>query len=280
MTYSAREQSVAAGAPIEFFRWSRGSGETAETWLHVASDRNRTFNGELYTATPALQRSNLEQSGEAGTMQSEVTLPGDVVIAAEFRGSQSPAPVLLTIYRTHEGLDDAEAKPIYTGEVSSAEFEASTLKLTHMRTEARWGEGLVRIHCERTCPFMLFGTLCGADPDAVTFSARIATISEDLTVLTVEEQDAPPGSTHLDAGSGYYARGSATRFGHRAFVTKQDGDELTLQTPVKDAAEGDIITLTAGCNRRSDDCEDVHNNLDRFGGFELIPDRSPWKGVR
>lgn len=278
MTYDDRERSVVGSEPVEFYRFSRGSGDTEETWLHVNAPNTLTLNGEAYTPTPGLTRSSISQSSEDSSMQVEVTLPRDVCIAAEFSGSRSPAPILLVIYRAQRGLADSEAKPIYTGEAGGPLFEGSTLTLTCKREESRWGQNLGRVHCQRGCPFMLFEGLCGADPDPVTFTARITAINAALDVLTIEETDAPAGSTHLDVGSDYYLAGVVDRFGRKGFVVKQVADELTLQTPMLDAVVGDFVRVTAGCDRQPTGCN-KHNNIERYGGFILIPVRNPWEGV-
>jgi uncharacterized phage protein (TIGR02218 family) len=280
VTFDARERSVAESEPIEFYRFSRGSGDTEETWLHVNGTETLTLNGETYDPTPGLTRSAISQSPEDSSMQVTVTLPRDVCVATEYRGSRSIAPIMLVVWRAQRGLDDSEAKPIYTGETGSPVFEGSTLTLTCKREESRWSERLGRVRCQRACPHMLFDQFCGADPDAVTFSAKITAINDTLDVITVEEQDAPPGSDHLDAGSHYYNSGTVKRAGRHVFVIAQDEGELKLQTPLLDAVEGDIVRLTAGCNRQASDCADIHSNIERFGGFELIPDRNPWRGVR
>jgi hypothetical protein len=280
VTFDARERSVAASEPVEFYRFSRGTGDTEETWLHVNGTEELTLNGELYSPTPGLKRTAISQTAEDSSMQTEVTLPRDVCLAGEYRGSRSPAPIMLVIWRAQRGLDDSEAKPIYTGETGAPVFEGSTLTLTCRREESRWSERLGRVRCQRACPHMLFDAFCGADPDAVTFTAKITAINDALDVLTVEEQDAPPGSEHLAAESQYFQTGSVTRNGRKVFIASQVADEITLLTPLLDAAEGDTIKLTAGCNRQPGDCADIHNNIERYGGFPLIPDRNPWKGVR
>jgi hypothetical protein len=278
-TYATRETSVADGAPIEFYRFVRGSGDTEELWLHVDAPDTQALNSEAYTPTPGLARTRLAQSGEESSMQVTVTLPRDVCLADEFRGSRSPAPIRLTIYRTHRGLDDSEAKQIFVGEASGATFEGSTLTVTCRREESTWGRSVPRIPCQRLCPHVLYDPFCGADPDAVTCTARILTITAALDVLTVEELDAPPGSTHLAAEATYYRAGVVDRFGRKAFIIQQDADALTLQTPLLDAVVGDLVSLTAGCNRQPSDCAGVHDNIGRYGGYPLIPDRNPWKGV-
>jgi hypothetical protein len=279
-TFDDRERSAADSEPRELFRFSRGSGDTEETWLHVNGTEPVTFNGETYDPTPGLRRGPIGQSQEDSSMQVEVSLPRHVCVAAEYIGGRSIAPINLTIYRQQIGLDDSEAKPIYDGETSSPVFEGSELTITCKRGESRFSERLGRVRCQQQCPWLLFDVFCGADPDRVTFNAKITDISDDLTVITVEEQDAPPGSDHLGSGSHYYQSGTVTFKGRKVSVISQDEDELTLQTPLVGAEDADIVGLIAGCDRTTTDCEDIHDNIERFGGFPLIPDRNPWKGVR
>ncbi len=279
MTYDARERSVSDSEPVEYFEFTRTTGAVVETWRHVTASENLLFDGELWGALPGLARSDIQQNGEASSMQVTVTLPRETCVADELRGHANTAPIILRILRGQRGLADAEAKSIFRGQVTAPVFEGSVVTLTCQSEESAWSDALCRILYQRQCPHMLYDALCGADPVPRTFAGVITALSADFLDVTVDELDAPPSSTHLDAASIYYQAGSL-RFGtDRFFVTQQAGHVLTLQTPLVGAAVDDVLQLTAGCDRTPDGCQNVHDNLPRFGGFVLIPERNPLQGL-
>jgi hypothetical protein len=74
-----------------------------------------------------------------------------------------------------------------------------------------------------------------------------------------------------------YRAGVLVHEGIRYFIVRQSFNTLYLQTPLPaTAAVEDEITLIAGCNRTMADCHSLHNNLPRFGGFPIMPERDPW----
>jgi hypothetical protein len=124
---------------------------------------------------------------------------------------------------------------------------------------------------------MLYDSFCGADPSRVTFNVRITAISADAETITVDELDSL--TDHLGSDSTFYVAGFIRREGRHYFITGQAGHVLTLQTPMTGAAVDDWFPATAGCNRQTSDCTAVHDNIERFGGFPLIPVVSPWAGL-
>lgn len=276
-TYGDRELSVNASEPIELYRFIRDNGEDTESWFYVNADQNVSWNGDVYSACPGLHRSNIQQSGENTTMTVTIDVPRTACVTDELRGTLAPSPIELSIIRIQRGLADIENATIFNGEVSSSNFHDSVCTITGTSEESAWSDGLTRVYCQRTCPHMLYDGFCGADPAPVTFNVQVTDISDDLLTITIVELDSP--TDHLGSDSQFYARGFVTRDGRAVFVAGQASNVLTLRTPLVDGAVNDIFPATAGCNRLQSDCDTVHDNLDRFGGFPLIPVISPWAGL-
>jgi hypothetical protein len=123
---------------------------------------------------------------------------------------------------------------------------------------------------------MLYDALCGADPAVATFAGTITALSADGLTVTVDETAVLVD--HLVGGSTYYQSGCIIAGVDQAFVTKQAGHVLTLQTPLEGAAVGDLVELLGGCDRTSVGCT-AHGNIARFGGFAKIQVINPWAGL-
>ncbi len=278
-TYRDREASVADSEPVELYEFTReDSVEGASSWRYANGESAIVFQGLIYSATPGIHRSNIQQTGETTSMQATVTIPRTACVTDALSGPRSPAPIKLTIYRWQRGLDsDTEFAVLYRGEIAGSVFAGSLVELTCQAEESSWSDGLTRVYTQRMCPHMLYDTFCGADAAARTVALKLLTISDDLLTITVEEQDVD--ESHVGMDSHYYVNGYITFMGREVFVTAQDTNTLTLQTPLVDIEADDLFTGTAGCNRTQEDCDTIHDNVDRFGGFPLMPDRSPWLGV-
>lgn len=273
-SYADRENSVNASAPIELFRFVRNDGEDIEQWLYANADVNVSWNGDVYSACPGIHRSNIQQSGEDTTMTVTVDVPRTACVTDEISGEVAPSPIELTIVRIQRGLSDTESATIFNGEISAATFHDSVCTITGTSEESAWSDGLTRAFCERTCTNMLFDGFCNADKTRVTFNVQITAISADLKTITIIELDSP--TDHLGIGSHFYRNGFVDRSGRYVFVTEQAENVLTLQTALSNAAVGDIFPATGGCDHTPTDCDGVHDNIDRFFGFPLIPIVSPW----
>jgi hypothetical protein len=274
-TYEDRERSVADSEPLELYKFTRTTGAVVEAWLYANCESDVVFNSETYTGTAGLHRGDIQQNGEDTTMQVDVDIPRICCVTDELRGTLSPSPIHMTIYRWQRGLADGESATLFNGEIASALFEGSFCKIVGTSEEAAWSDSTGRVFCQRTCPHMLFDAFCGADASRVTFSGTITDISVDLLTITVVENDSP--DDHVGSGSTFYNAGVVNFLGRKVFVVQQVDDVLTLQTPLLGAVVGDSVQLIAGCNRHTTDCLDVHDNIERFGGFALMPDRSPWQ---
>lgn len=275
-TYADRELSRADSQPVECFKFTRVRGDITDVWLYTNDQVPRRFKDELYAACAGIHRGAIEQHAEDRSMQIELTIPRTLCLADELKGRVSPAPILVTVWRLQRGLSDDEAKPIYHGECSNPVYEGSLVTITCLSEESAWSQTLGRVFAQRTCPHMLFDDFCGAVRKRVTFTGKITALSDDLMTMTVTESSPVD---HLASDSHYYVAGFVNAGGRYVFVTGQAGAALTLQTPAVDAIVGDTIQLTAGCDRSQADCLNVHDNIDRFGGFPLMPTRSPWTRV-
>ena len=276
-TYADRERSIADSEPIEFYDFTRVTGDVTERWGHVTSQTNLSLNGALYGALPGLLRSEIQQTGEASSMQVTITMPRNTCVAEELIGRKSPSPIRVTITRAQRGLADSEAKTIFSGEITDPVFEGSTATLTCMSEESAQSDTLGRTYYQRTCPYMLYGSLCGADPTLATWPGKVTAISADGFTVTVDEVGSP--ADHLGGGSHYYQSGWIQLPGAPpAFVTQQNGHDLVIQTAISGLVINDVLVMRAGCDHTPVGCVS-HSNIARFGGFILIPLRDPWAGV-
>jgi hypothetical protein len=295
-TYAERELSRQGSEPIELYRFTRFIPPTyagdapppPETWTYANADIAVTYDAEIYTPLPGIHRGDIQQNGEEMSMTVEVDIPIRVggCITDEFVGTSSPFPIRMQIIRWQRGLADAEVVMLFNGEVSGSYFEESAAHLSGTSEEAAWGNALGRTYCQRTCPHMLYDSFCRADLDAVQKLFFAIIINEDRLTLQVREWPDTDITGYIAAGSQMLVGGMVRAFSQSFLIVKQVDDVLTLQTTLPAAVLFDThgsdtpLTISPGCNRQVTDCDSVFHNLERFGGFPLLPERSPWEGLR
>lgn len=261
MTYSAREASVADGAPVEFFRFARG----ADRWTLAASEDAVVHEGETY-APAAITRGPLRLPIELQAAGLEITLPVDVDPAGVFLAG--PAGVMtVTVYRRHRG--DAETRAIFKGRIAQAAYQgALTCRLACESLVTALQRAGLRRHYGRGCPHALYGPGCFANQELYRVDGVLAAAGP--TALTASAFAAQP--------NGWWVGGKVRVGEQMAFIVAHTGTVVTLLSPLPGAQAGLSFTAYPGCDRTPGTCAAKFNNLHNYGGFPYIPAKNPFGG--
>jgi len=126
----------------------------------------------------------------------------------------------------------------------------------------------------RTCRFNLGDDNCQAVP-ASSSSVVVAGMADGEAKRIIRATTASLGTQADDFwNSGKVEFTSGANNGLKGEIKDyvDTNREIVLQLPMKFRVEiGDQFTITQGCNKTAQQCEDVHSNLDNFGGFQFIP---------
>jgi len=268
MSYDARETSAALGAPIEYLQFERNG----TYWRYTSAESDQTFNSNVYLAMAGIERGPIEQTEEDASMQLTIALPRIAAIAAEFVGNLSPFVMSVTLWRNHRNEAAGEAKVIWMGEVVGITFRDSKVNLLCSTEETALAGQLGRLTFSRTCPNMLYDTLCGVVAATHTFSATVTVVADSGRTITVTDP-ADLGST-----PSHYASGVLFNLTDVSFIISEGAAGVfTLQTPLPNLVVGGTVSLRRGCNRTASVCNSLFANLPRFQGYAKIPLRNTWK---
>lgn len=259
MTYDAREKSGYGGAPVELYRFICG----ARTWAYTSADVAQSHLG-LSFVPEAIARGEIDASDEDSQGVLEITVPRTNEVAALFLPDLPPSPVLLEIYRLHRG--DAEVVLFWSGEIGSAEFAGSRVRLAGAPVSRVLRKQLPPNSFQAQCNWALFSTQCGLDRFAYRQAATITAIS-GYTIT------AAAFGTHPD---GYFRAGWVEiASGEKHWVTEHVGSVLTLMTPFRSLVVGDAVDAYPGCDRTIAACK-AYSNLARYLGFPFVPTKNPF----
>lgn len=110
----------------------------------------------------------------------------------------------------------------------------------------------------RTCPYVLGDSNCGVTLASHTISRTISAISNNtITVNSTLTSD-------FNLGRVVYSSGKEQH------VFSVSGTTITLWEPTLGSVS-DTISVIKGCDKIRQTCKSRFSNLDRFGGFDLIP---------
>lgn len=265
------ELSVETSQPREYYRIQHGfdsSGNAATVYRLASGDRDVTYNGETFTATP-VARGEWLVSPITGDVDFVLTLPANHALARRYVavGGVPPQQVLVTVYRIQ--LNSMQPIQVWMGYVTSLAFEDHVAKF---RVPSRTQQSMLRrlpIRTVRTdCPYVLFDSQCGLSRAA--YQCLAGTTFVDGRTVWVNTVNSNPDQ--------YYRDGELvmTDTGERMTIVDQKGLVLTLQQPIAELKFGKAVTLYPGDDHQRSTCRSKFNNVANYGGLPDRPTRNPF----
>lgn len=262
MTYDAAEKSIYGAQPVELYRFTRG----LTIWTHTSADVPIVYNGETYTPQ-TMRRGELAQNSENDNAVLDLYLDPTIDVAAHFVSGGTPGPTNVTLIRRHR--DDAtltEQAVLFMGQVGSVEFNTGEAHFTCVPFQRATQRKIPRILYQTTCNHMLYDQFCTINPAAFTNGGVITAITG--RTLTVPDAAGQP--------DGYYNGGYVRDGDNYAFIETHVGSQLAMLNVPPSFALVDIVSMTAGCDRRQSTCIGKFANLPNFMGWPFIPDLNPY----
>ena len=266
MTFNAREISTDDGQPISLYLIEWGP----TIYAYTSSDRPITYAGVTYLPE-AISDTGLTQGGSS---QNDFTLdvPTSLPIVDLFRSTPPSEPIWLTARRLHVG--DGEAPIFWIGTISNVKrgdlANSQVIGRPLMASFKRTG---LRLAWTVGCPHFIYDKSCRVDPEAFVVNAVVATVTGTAITLTL-----PTGKPD-DWFKGGFLSWPVTVEGtlERRMIETHTGITLGIYGTTDRLTVGTNVKLYPGCSRTSETCETKFNNLANLGGFDFMPNKSPFK---
>jgi hypothetical protein len=273
MTYEVREESRATGVPYELYEFAYGPN--AENFLrYTNADRDLTLSGQrLFKAIP-IQRQSYKSSGKVEKSNMTVTVPAEEDISILFSDFPPTQPVSLLVRAGHFPVSEPDIVAIWSGRVLSAAKKSRTTEFTCESTIVQLNRPGLRRNFQFGCPLVLYGGLCRADKAAATRTATVQSVDPQGLSLNTDWFGTTDVTKYKNGILSWSTPiGTETRTIREAYA---DGG-ISFIGPVRNLEAGDTVSVTYGCNHRLDDCQNLHNNVQNFGGQPWIPTKNPFK---
>ncbi len=261
MSYQTQETSVAAGSPVELYRFVLGQ----QVWTYTSAREAITYQSETY-APAVLARTGVEQSPEFARNGIDIEAQRDLAVATLFAAGRPNGTVSLTLFRTHAG--DTEFITWWKGRIASVVFAGSQAKIRCESIFTGLKRPGLRAHYQTGCRHALYDPGCTANNQNFKLAGTVSAISG----LTVN------ASIFTSRASGWLTGGYLRSAGISRMIVGHTNDAVTLAATLPGLAVGSSFEAFAGCDRTFSTCNQKFANSANFGGFPWIPIKNPFAG--
>lgn len=266
MSYDDYENSDSDGYVVELYDFVG----LFNSYYYTSFAENVVVDGRTYTAVAGLKRKNLKVTSVGGSSSGdlEIELPFDLPLTKEYAFTDIPPTLHLTLRRGHRG-DPSEAFPvIWSGEVGSWTIRGRKASIKVPSAFATALDATVPAQrWQGPCSHLLYDTRCGI----LRVDHRHITTVVSLSGNILNVASLPWSGTD---GVGGEAINSDT--GERRTIRSHEGTVITVKVAFTELRPGSNMILQKGCDHSAATCRDKFNNLDRYGGCNLVPSLNPF----
>lgn len=270
MTFAQREESRHQGQPVELYLFRFGVTPNA-FYAYTNAEVPITFGGVTYNPVP-ISRNAITASGTLDKSALKLSMPINTDIAELFRVYPPAQVVTLILRQGHRDDPDSEFLVSWTGRVLGTDRDGSEIELTCEPIAASMRRTGLRRHYQIGCPHVLYGKRCKANKTAATIQRDALVVSGNTVDLAlgwngpISYQKYIGGLLEWDGPYGPEAR---------TILRVIDDVRLYLSGPLPGLRAGMDVRVVLGCNHQTSDCQNLHANINNYGGQPYIPTKNP-----
>lgn len=260
--YIAKEEA-ATRRPVEIYHIWRSGGVN---YRYTSGDVTVTYDGNDYVPAPISRtQSKSDTKLNIPTINIMMALSDP---ALEYIATQPLEVYWVQVMKLHRDQDPYEANVIFIGQIASVGFKGNIATAKCVGFQHFLGQEVPIYRYSRTCNHELYSERCGVSKGDFKTTGTV-TLADGGKVLI---------SAAFGAfDDGYFTRGWIESGSEKRMITKHEGNNLTLNFPVKSIVAGDSVDAYPGCNLDIVTCRDKFSNQDNFLGFPYIPYKNPAK---
>lgn len=262
MSFAARENSRSLGEPDTLFRFTSGGA----VYGYTDAEQPISFGGVTYQPIP-VDRDSVTSSGTLDKTTLKIVMPTDTPVVELFRVYPPSEVVGVTIFQGHSF--DLDFKAAWSGKALSCSraYHKATIACEPISTSMK-RPGLRRRY-QRGCPHVLYGDRCRILRENFSRNTVVATVDGPYVTL--------PSGFNGPFSENQFANGMFSCRGERRQILKVSHLEnaLIISGAIPGMVHNDPVTITLGCAHTMNDCRDVFNNIQNYGGQPWIPTKNP-----
>lgn len=264
MAYQDNETGVDTSRPLELYKFSG----TFNNYFLTSYVEEVVSSGETYVTAPiSRNKLNVGTQENGGERALEISLPFDHPLTQEYAYENAPPDLTMELYRAHQ-QDFDDRVLLWSGRVTGVSVTGRIAKLKVPATFSFVLEGNTPTpRFQAPCNHVLYDNRCGVNPVLHQHITTINSVSGfNLNVASLPWLDGE-GAAGIAIGPG----------GESRMIISNVGTAVQVSYGFANISAGDSITFRKGCDHAiSGHCLTRFNNVARFGGFPLVPDRNPF----
>lgn len=271
MAFAIREKSRNRAKPVNLFLFTYGDGPNS-WYAYTDAEQAIVFGGKTYLPIP-IDRGAYTSSGTLDKAAIEIRMPQDLPLPDLFR-VYPPSQVVSVIIRQGQVDDpDNEFLVCWTGRILGCSREDNQAKFTCEPISTSLRRTGLRRNYQYGCPHVLYGSQCKANRSAATTTLVPLSVAGITVTLPAGWAGAALAEKYLGGMVQWVSTNGDTKY--RTILDISGTTIFTLSGPIDDLAEAAPLNMILGCNHQMTDCQDLHNNIQNYGGQPWIPFKSP-----
>ena len=270
-SFDLAEIGTYTGRAVRLYQFQLGDA----VWNYATGDRPIHYASTIWNPVQIMD-DGLKQKSEATTDDFIVTVQSSSAVVQLFRGTPPSQPIKLTVREIQFG--DTVAPIVWVGYVSSVRYRDQSASEIVCNTQTAFlnRKGL-RLGWSRACPYALYDFDCGISRSSFAEGATVTRLFGAGFEYTLDDPNTGKKPGRFQNGYLEWPVSEGQYFARRAILVDNQTDCIVIGQ-VDGMTEGMHITMYPGCQRNPEDCTNVFDNMSNFGGFPMMPGRSPFDG--
>lgn len=276
MAFGLFESSRTKSEKITLFKITFGPN-TEDYYAFTDGETTVEFDGIEYVPT-VIKHDPISVQGTMDKTEHKIETTRSNPVTELFRKTAPLYPVTVRILVGQARDVSKDFKSIWVGRITSFTIKGNITELSTAPSGTKLKRIGLRRYYQYGCQHVLYGGSCRASKILATNDSTVLAVSGDQVTL--------PKTGHnfaLDKYNGGFIEwqptpGDIKRVG--IIHVDDSGDDVTFTMAVvpQGMQAGMPIKLSAGCDHSMNDCKNVHNNIQNYGGFPWIPTSNPIAG--
>lgn len=268
MSFNSIEQSKERGRPYEKYEFQYGpTGTDAYRYINGVKDV------DAFKAVP-IKRESYRTSGKSERDQLNISLPATTDLANLILPYPPPYSISVKIWQGHYG--DNNDMVVWVGRVLSNAFSDPLVTLTCESTLISLKRRGNRRRWQIACPLLLYSkgpAQCKADREDFTVTTTVVAIEDDVPIFEFG-WNGPWPVAQFKYGMMRWVSSHGVEY---RTIRQANEDRIRFNGMLRGLEIGTEVELSLGCNHRMQDCRDVFDNIQNYGGDPWIPLQNPVK---
>lgn len=251
-----------------------------KNYLYTDHEESITSNNLVYQPAEYIVRDSIKASNDKARAELNIDFPINNELCLQFINTDASDVVSLVLKECHvESPEDAVN--IFYGDMVGNNTNSNITTLTFTPQSVLIETKATRYTYQSQCNHFLYKSGCEVNKENFTFQVQVMAIDDTGTIITLSQIRptgyVPPANTseYLLAGMLESNEGEYKTIKQVIVAT----NTVVISAPCLNLRVGQLIYVSAGCSRNSNDCKFKFNNFPNYFGFEFVPNRNPYDAL-